>query len=195
VRRRKGNRRGRPRSLTARRRATTAAGRSPEPDHGSPELVARKVRVANGSKASVELIDVIGILAANEIIVDEELIVLRMLADWLHQLRVALGLRQASRGGLWAAITSGPGIGTIIMPAPPGGDRALFRLGELFEHFTEIDQLEVLRLMIKIAGNEAHPENAHELARLHEGLRIVMHLQRQGRRRRPSRDPPGGIPG
>jgi hypothetical protein len=58
----------------------------------------------------------------HELLVDEELVALRMLADWLRQLRVAFGLRQASPGGLWAAITSGPGIGTIAMPASAGGD-------------------------------------------------------------------------
>jgi hypothetical protein len=174
-------RRGRPQKADAKRRATTVAGRRPDVDHGSPELVRRKVAVANGSAAPVELVDVVGVLFANELITDEELVVLRMLADWLRRLRVALGLRQASPGGLWVAITSGTGIGTIAMPTPVGGDRALFRLGEVFEHFTAIDQLELLLLIIRIASNEAAPENAFELARLRYGVQILMHLQRRGR--------------
>jgi hypothetical protein len=173
--------RGRPRKANARHRATTLAGRRAPPDLGSPELIRRKIRVANGSAVPVELVDVAGVLAANELIVDEELVALRMLADWLRRLRVALQLRQASPGGLWAAITSGAGIGTIAMSVPVGGDRALLRLGELFAHFTAIDQLEVLRLVIRIAGHEAHPANAFELARLRYGIQLVMHLQRRGR--------------
>jgi hypothetical protein len=176
-------RRGRPRKAQAKRRATTLAGRRAEVDHGTDHLRARKIAVANGSAVPVELVDVVGVLAANELIVDDELVALRLVADWLRQLRVALQLRQGSPGGLWAAIASGTGLGTIAMPAPVGGDRALFRLGELFEYFTAIDQLELLRLIIRIAGNEAHPENAFELARLRYGVQLVIGLQRRGRRR------------
>jgi hypothetical protein len=159
----------------------------PAPDHGSPELAYRKTIVNNGSPVPVELIDVIGVLAANELIVDEELVALRLLADWLRQLRVAFNLRQASPGGLWAAITSGTGLGSVTMPGPSiGGDRALFRLAELFAHFTEIDQLELLRLIIRIAGNEAHPENVHQFARLRYGVQLVMNRQRRGRTARSS---------
>jgi hypothetical protein len=43
------------------------------------------------------------------------------------------------------------------------------------------NQLEVLRLLIRIASNEAHPENAFELARLRAGVQLVMQLQRRGR--------------
>jgi hypothetical protein len=35
------------------------------------------------------LVDIIGVLAVNELIVDEELVALRMLAEWLRQLRLA----------------------------------------------------------------------------------------------------------
>jgi hypothetical protein len=183
-------RRGAPRKADAKRRRTTTSGRAPDLDRGSPELVRRKIHVANGSPIAVELADVVDVLFANELIVDEELVALRLLADWLRQLRVALQLRQASPGGSWAAITSGTEIGAIAMTSPAvGGDRALFRLGELFDYFTATGQLALLRLIIRVAGNEAHPENEFELARLYYGVQIVMQLQRRGRQA--SRPTPG----
>jgi hypothetical protein len=172
-------RRGRPKRAGAKRRQTTAVGRRPEPDQGSPELRIRKIRIANGSAAPVELVDIVGVLFANELIVEEELIQLRLLADWLRQLCVGLGLRQASPGGLWAAITSGAGIVGMISAAH-GGDRALFRLVQLFDYFTAIDQLELLRFIIAVAANETHPENPHQLARLRHGVQMVMQRQRRG---------------
>jgi hypothetical protein len=80
------------------------------------------------------------------------------------------GSATASPGGLWAAITSGTGLGTIAATDPLGGDRALFSLAELFDHFAATDQLGLLRLIIRIAGNEARPENAFALARLRYGV-------------------------
>jgi hypothetical protein len=176
-------RRGRPRKAIAKRRATTLAGRRPEVDRGSPELVVRKIAVANGSTVPVELVDVIGILVANELIVDEEVVALRLLSDWLRQAAVAFGLPQASPGGLWATLVAQAGRtgGWWAGQERPGGDRAMFRLGELFDYFGATDQLELLRFLIRVVGNEAPPENAHQLARLRYGAQIIMALQRRGR--------------
>jgi hypothetical protein len=181
-------RRGRPRKLDAKRRATTTAGRRPEIDPGTPQLVARKAHVANGWASAVELTDVPQILRANELIVDEELVQLRILGGWLKQAAVAFKLRQASPSGLWSAILSGQAGGSCGWLTPlsasdrrEGGDRAMFRLGELYTHFTELDRLDLLSLVMRIAAAEAYPENAFELAELRRGLQIIMHLQRRGR--------------
>jgi hypothetical protein len=178
---------GRPKKADAKRRRTTLSGRAPDRDLGSPELFYRKTRVANGSPVPVELVDIGGILAANELIVDEELVTLRMVADWLSRAAVAFSLPQASPGGLWSALLSQAGRTGGWWTSQFGGGNvrgttlALFRLGELFDHFAAIDQLPALQLVIRIAGNEAHPENAFELARLRHGLQLVRRLQRRGR--------------
>jgi hypothetical protein len=178
-------RRGRPRKHV--KRPTTLAGRRPAIDHGSPELVQRKIHVANGSTAPVELVDVVGVLFANELIVDEELIALRLVAEWLTALARVFHLPQASPGGLWSALqaragqTGGWWTAQLGGGNVPGANRAKFRLDELFDHFTAIDQLEVLRLIIRIAGNEAGPSSAFELAKLRYGAQLVMQLQRRGR--------------
>jgi hypothetical protein len=175
--------RGRPRKAQAKRRATTSAARRPITDLGSPELRIRKIHVANGATAPVELIDVIGVLAANELIIEEELVALRLVADWLARAAFAFGLPQASPSGLWKTLIAQAGRTGGWWPGQerPGGDRAMFRLGELFDYFTATDQLELLRLIIRIASSEAHPENVHQLARLRYGVQILMQLQRRGR--------------
>jgi hypothetical protein len=188
---RRRDRRGRPRKATSRRRATTVAGRAPPPDFGSPELIRRKLVVANGSKTAVELVDVVGILAANELIVDEELVALRMVSEWLATLARGFHLPQASPAGLWRALQAQAGqtggwwtsqlSGTRDVP---GANRAQLRLSELFQHFAGLDQLEALRLIVRVAGNEVHPENVFELARLRYGTQLVMHLHRRGRQGR-----------
>jgi hypothetical protein len=190
MRRSKGRRTGRPRKANARRRATTTAGRRPPIDSGSPELVYRKTRVANGSAATVEL--------PHHLIEDAELVAVRLIADLLAQFRRAFGTRLANPSGLWAAITSGTGLGSIAMPSPTsGGSRALMRLTELHQHFADLGMLERLALIIRVALAEGPPADAHELAELRAGLHAFLALQRRGRgpRHQPPRDPPGAIPG
>jgi hypothetical protein len=109
----------------------------------------REARAGNGSAASVELIDVPGILLAHNSIEVEEFLALRLLASWLAQFRRGFGLRQASVAGLWAALTSGAR-GGAVQPAGAGGDRALFRLIELHAYFRELGRRE-RRLMRRCA--------------------------------------------
>jgi len=168
-----------------------AAARRPAPaeDLGSPQLIKRKARVANGSAVPVELVDTAGILLAHHLIEPEELLLLRLVASWLHQVHVAFGLPAGSPGGLWAAITTGQRGGgwaaTLLPTSKGGGDRALFRLAELYAHFAELGQLERLALVMQIADGEVRPTNAHALAELRAGLQTVMALQRRGRQRPP----------
>jgi hypothetical protein len=65
------------------------------------------VRAANATAAPVELVDTAGILLAHHMIEPEEMLVLRLLASWLHQVCVAFALSRASPGGLWAAVLTG----------------------------------------------------------------------------------------
>jgi hypothetical protein len=186
ARRRRLERRGRPRKANAKRRQTTTAGRRAPDDHGSPELAARKRRVANGSAEPVELRDVSGILCAHHLIEAEELATLRLLAQWLRALALAHHIGQAPPGGLWSALTSGAGFtGWFVPPAGSarGADRAAFRLAELFQHFAELRALDQLALVLRVALAEGYPADQEALAELRAGVRIIMELQRRGRRR------------
>jgi hypothetical protein len=176
-------RKGRPKNGDARRRKTTTAERRPLADHGSPELQRRKLAVGNGSPVPVELVDISGILLAHDLITPEEMVVLRLLSDWLRQVRIAFGLKLGSPGGLWEAITSGTGLGSAAMPAPTGGDRALFRLIELHAHFDALGRPELLTLVMRVASAETAPANVRTLDLVREALRIIGELIRRGRGR------------
>jgi hypothetical protein len=183
---RRRDRRGRPKKASAKRRATTLAGRAPFLDLGTDELIKRKARVANGSAEAVELRDVPGILAAHDLITAEELTQLRELGVWLRALARAYRIGQASPGGLWDALTSGAGFtGWFAPPATDGSkspaDRAAVRLAELFQHFAELRVQ--LALVLRVASAEGCPADTAALAELRAGLRIIMELQRRGRRR------------
>jgi hypothetical protein len=130
-------------------------------------LRVRKHRIANGSEVPVELVDVGGILAAHHLIDAEELATLRLLAGWLRQLQRAFHLSRASPEGLWAAITSGTGSGGWRALNPGGGDRALFRLAELYAHFAALDQLDRLALCLGVAaaGLAGNPRRAPRATR------------------------------
>ena len=183
-------RRGRPRRADAKRRKTTTAERAPFLDLGSPELVKRKRRAANGSGEPVELRDVPGILCAHGLIEPEELTILRLLAAWLRALALAYHVPQGGPGGLWAAILDGTGRpGWFVPPAGSarGAVAATFRLAELFQHFAELRALDQLALVIRVALAEGYPADTAALAELRAGLRIILELQRRGlgaRRRR-----------
>jgi hypothetical protein len=99
----------------------------------------------------------------------------------------AFGIPAASPSALWSAITTGQRVGQWAPLASnrSGGDRALFRLAELYEHFAELGQLDRLALVMQIAAGEARPTNAHALAELQAGLQTIMALQRCGRQRPP----------
>jgi len=94
-------------STVSARRATTTAGCRPEADRGSPELLARKLKAANGWAGAVELVDIGGIMFAHLLVTSEELAQLRELAGWLRQVQIAFHLKTGSPSGLWAAILGG----------------------------------------------------------------------------------------
>jgi hypothetical protein len=148
---RRRDRRGRPRKANAKRRATTLAARRAPDDLGSPELLARKAKVANGAAAPVELIDVVGVLAAHGLLEPELTLIARLLAAWLRQVQRAFHLSQASPTALWAALTSGQRAGQWVpLSNTPGCDRALLRLAELYEHFGQLGQLPQLALVMRV---------------------------------------------
>jgi hypothetical protein len=207
---RRRDRRGRPRQANAKRRATTLAERRSPDDLGSPELVRRKARVANGSAEAVELRDVPGILCAHHLIEPDELLILRLLASWLRQVGTAFRLKDNSAGGLWAAILSGHH-GSPIWGMPIGsgdlsniGNRAMFRLGQLHALFTGPQRALLLSRIMAVAAGETWPKDHKELKELRRGFAEIGELQRRGRRRkgRPDRSdhsarrleggPPGG---
>jgi hypothetical protein len=176
---------GRPRKAQAKRRATTTEGRRPETDLGSPELIVRKAAVTNGSAAPVELVDVAGILCAHEMIAIEELAALRLLASWLAQFRRGFGLREASVTGLWAALLSGGARGGLAQPEGRGGDKAMFRLFELYSYWRAARRPEAwLQLALQVAAGESAPGDDRELAELKNALQVVMAHQRGRRWRR-----------
>lgn len=159
-----------------------------------PELILRKARAGNGSAAPVELVDIPGILRAHELIEAKELAVLRLLAGWLHQLRVAFGLPAASPGGLWAALLSGQRAGRYSLVSGTGrtgGDRAAFRLNELYRHFAALGALDQLALVLRTAEGLGWPGDARALTELRTGLGIIIDLQRRGRRAQIEAHPAG----
>jgi hypothetical protein len=78
------------------------------------------------------------------------------------------------------------------MPDPRGGDRALFRLIELHQHFDALGRPELLALVMRVASAETAPGNVRTLDLVREGLRIIGELIRRGRsrQRRGPRRPP-----
>jgi hypothetical protein len=169
------------------KRPTTLEERRPPADLGSPELIARKARAANGSGAAVELVDVVGILNAHDLLDTELTLIAWLLADWLRQVRRAFHLSQASPNALWAAIASGTSAGQWVPAAnTPGADRALFRLASLYEYFAELDQLAQLSLVMGIVEGTVWPATRRDLLELRTGLQAIASLQRRGRGRRPS---------
>jgi hypothetical protein len=110
-------------------------------------------------------------------------ITLRLLADWVRQLRTAFGLRLAAPAGLWAAIASGTGLGSIAISATWGGTRALMKLIELHQHFDALGRLAQLNLIMRVALDEGPPRIARELGELRRGVQAVIALQRRGRGR------------
>jgi hypothetical protein len=99
---------------------------------------------------------------------------------------------------LWSALTSGAGFTGWFAPlagSALGADRAAFRLAELYAHFRDLGALDQLALVLQIALAEGYPADQEALAELRAGLRIIMELQRRGRRRSgPPRDRPAAIP-
>lgn len=185
VKRRRGHR-GRPRKADAKRRKTTVAERAPFLDFGSPELLCRKARLGHDSEAPVELVDVAGALRAHGLIDAEELATVRLVAEWLRSVAKALHLSRASPTGLWAAIMSGNRGGGWRPLNPGGGDAALFRLSQLYRHFTELDQLGRLVLCIEVADGQTWPATQGELLELRAALAAIASLQKHGRRSAPA---------
>jgi hypothetical protein len=163
-RRRRLERRGRPRKANARRRKTTLAGRAAPADEGSSELVIRKRRAANGGGSAVELVDISGILHAHGLVDIDQIMVLRMIEEWLRRVRIARGINPASPGGLWAAIVSGQRGSrkwTVPVTSPSrrtGGDMAWFRIVQLHNAFAAAHELDRLALLMNVAAGDRAPQ-------------------------------------
>ena len=132
--------RGRPRQLHAKRRCTTRQGRQTgqDPvDTGTPQLVQLKRIAANGSGQPVELTDAAGILAAHHALDNEQLMTIRLIANWLDQVHRGRGASLAGVGALWTALLSGQRGGRVVTPVIDAGrrtpaDQAWWRLCGLF---------------------------------------------------------------
>ena len=148
----------------------------------------RKHQAGNGSKMPIELIDPAGVLAAHGRIAIEGLATCRLIAAWLHQVRAARGLPQASPQGLWAALTSGQRAGRkwTATPASTGGhtpgDRAWREIVGLRNAFAAAHQLAQLDLVVAVAGAERMPAE-EEIAALVAGLAFAAEHIRTGRRK------------
>jgi hypothetical protein len=185
-------RRGRPRKLHAKRRATTRIGRRTgyDPvDEGSPELVARKKIAANGSGAVVELTDHVGILAAHGLVDVDGLMTLRTVAIWFDRVRVGHGLHDgAGTAGLWAQIVSGARGGRMTAPITAKAertraDRSWARICGLYNFFAAAKALDVLEMMMTVVAGERAPANRAELMQLHRAIGMVRdYLRSTGRR-------------
>jgi hypothetical protein len=91
-------RRGRPRKIGAKRRATTVAGRSSEPDKGTRELRRRKRRAT--TREDLE-ISPIAVLFGRGLLDSTQYDTLALVADWLRRLAWNLGPKTHAVAGLW----------------------------------------------------------------------------------------------
>jgi hypothetical protein len=116
------DRRGRPRTANAKRRATTLAGREPAPDHGTEEL--RRHRLA--ATGSVDLpADLLGTLHGRGILDRGQYLTGLEFAGLVALVRRALGLTEASAAGVWRNIlTATPGGHATLDVHYPGAERA-----------------------------------------------------------------------
>jgi hypothetical protein len=93
------------------------------------------------------LADTTAILLANHLIEPEEMLVLRLVSAWLHQVRVPSGLGWRRRAD-YGALLSGQSRGSRGWLTPlgtsdraSGGDRAMRGLAGLRQHFGRLHQL------------------------------------------------------
>jgi hypothetical protein len=113
--------RGRPRKPDAfsKRRATTSAGRRPEPDTGSAALRARKRAITGREDLPI---DGTGVLYGHGLLDRAQFDTLSMVTEVLIRVTRAWGGRDGNVTGLWTSIT-GAMIGTGFAPPRVADDR------------------------------------------------------------------------
>ena len=109
--------RGRPRSATARRRASTRSGRQAPPDYGSPQLLAHRRTLSGRTDLPADALDV---LYGRGLIDEPGYRAGRSYADLARIVRRSLGLTEASVNDLWKRLVAGGG--TPLTPAPAVSD-------------------------------------------------------------------------
>jgi hypothetical protein len=122
-------RRGRPRLAHAKRRTTTREGRrtGADPvDLGSPPLLRRKARVANG-RTDLPLSGA-AVLFAHELIDREQFDRLGEVTRWLQLIARAWDGRDGSVGGLWRSILATLSKSRGVQAVPVGAEAARWRL-------------------------------------------------------------------
>jgi hypothetical protein len=179
ARKRTGRHRGRPRVAHAKRHTTTREGRrtGQDPiDGGSPWLMRRKVRVANG-RTDLPL-DGGAVLFAHDLIDREQFDRLGEVTRWLQATARAWGGRDGSVSGLWSSIiAAATRMGSAVAAVPAGADAARFRL------VRALSRLDGSRdLVVELAEGRVPPVVVHvlegtltagdyaQLARLRVGL-------------------------
>jgi hypothetical protein len=116
------DRRGRPRKVDAKRRATTVAGRASAPDYGTEELRRHRLDITGSTDLPA---DVLGALHGRGILDRAEYATGIEFAALVALVRRALGLNEASAAGTWRNILSAtPGGHAAVDAHYPGAERA-----------------------------------------------------------------------
>jgi hypothetical protein len=150
-------RRGRPRVLHAKRRATTRAGRAGDgiDDHGTAQLRRRKVALTG--RADLEL-SALGILRGLDLIDAVQHETLTLIASWLRTQAMSWGLGTGSVSGLWRSILAALSSGSFA-PNPTAdsgagpGDTARRRLAQLRDRLNGS-----FELVVQLAEGATVPE-------------------------------------
>jgi hypothetical protein len=185
---RRRDRRGRPRKATARRRATTVAGRRAPDDLGTPELRLRKVRATTRDNLEI---NGVGVLYGRGLIDAEEYDTLGTIVIWLQ--RLARGWAGAGGvHGLWTTIigaaTPTPGyvrpVNDVASGLADGARRqlvrALNRLDGSRSLVVSLAEGQVPALVLRVLDGKTTPADKVELER----LRVSLDDIGEGRRNR-----------
>jgi hypothetical protein len=112
---------GRPRTLNAKRRETTVAGRTPETDPGTAEL--RRHRIAATTSAELPN-DLFGILLGRQWISTVEYRTSCEFADLVRTVHRSLGLTEASPAGTWRNILAASQVNGVTFTNSNAAERA-----------------------------------------------------------------------
>jgi hypothetical protein len=90
-----------------------------------------------------EILDAAAVSDSHHLIAPQEMLILRLLASWLHQVALAFGLPRASPTGLWNALLSGQraGFRVPVTCGDPHNERELIELTQLSEVRVQFGEL------------------------------------------------------
>jgi hypothetical protein len=171
--------RGRPRKANARRRATTVAGRAPDPDRGTDQLRIRKRRVTGREDLEI---NGAAVLYGHDHLDRAQYDTLGRITELLQRVARAWGGRDGNVTGLWEAITGAlTSAGVAPNPVGDGGypladgarrrlERACRRLDGSRELVIELAEGRIPEIVVHVIERRLTVADAVALERLRKGL-------------------------